>query len=65
MLLTFQFKTSVTLNKISVHIAFPWVIIGSLSGSLPSQQSSSTQRHPANRTYGMNNILTSQQIKAN
>ena len=51
----FDFGIAITLNKISVHIAFPWVIIGSLSGSLPSQQSSSTQRHPANRTW---NTLT-------
>lgn len=32
----------VTLNRMSVHIAFPWVIMGSWSSPLPSQQSSST-----------------------
>lgn len=31
-----------TLKRISVHIAFPWVIIGSWSSPFPSQQSSST-----------------------
>lgn len=31
-----------TLNRMSVHIAFPWVIIGSWSSPFPSQQSSST-----------------------
>jgi len=30
-----------TLNSTSVHIAFPWVIIGSRSSPLPSQQSNS------------------------
>ena len=37
-----------TLKEISVHIALPWVMIGSLS-SLPSQQSSSMQRQPASK----------------
>lgn len=31
-----------TLNRISVHIALPWVMMGSSSSPLPSQQSSST-----------------------
>lgn len=31
-----------TLKRMSVHIAFPWVIIGSWSSPFPSQQSSST-----------------------
>ena len=39
-----------TLNGISVHIALPCVMMGSMSGSFPSQQSSSTHRHPASRT---------------
>lgn len=33
---------ALTLKRMSVHIAFPWVIIGSWSSPLPSQQSSST-----------------------
>lgn len=35
-------KNCLTLNRISVHMALPWVMIGSSSSPLPSQQSSST-----------------------
>ena len=45
-----------TLNGISVHIALPCVMMGSLSGSFPSQQSSSTQRHPASRTCAISRM---------
>ena len=37
-----------TLNEISVQSVFPCVIIGSCSSVLPSQQSNSKQRQPAN-----------------
>ena len=45
-----------TLNGISVHIALPCVMMGSMSGSFPSQQSSSTQRHPASRTCAISRM---------
>lgn len=38
-----------TLNEISVQNVFPCVIIGSCSSVLPSQQSNSKQRQPANK----------------
>ncbi|KAH3845578.1 hypothetical protein DPMN_087859 [Dreissena polymorpha] len=40
-----------TLNGTSVHMVNPCVIIGSSSAPLPSQQSSSIQRHPLNNTW--------------
>lgn len=38
-----------SLNRMSVHIAIPWVIIGSSSSPLPSQQSSSTHLRKKHR----------------
>ena len=40
---------NLTLNEISVQNVFPCVIIGSCSSVLPSQQSNSKQRQPANK----------------
>ena len=47
-----RFGVDLPLKRMSVHIAFPWVMIGSSSSPLPSQQSSSTHRHPAINTCG-------------
>lgn len=40
-----------TLKRISVVMVKPWVIMGSSSGGLPFQQSSSRQRHPDSRHW--------------
>lgn len=40
----------ITLNRMSVHMALPWVIMGSWSSPFPSQQSSSTHLTDGNHT---------------
>lgn len=40
-----------TLNKISVVMVKPWVMMGSSSGGFPFQQSNSTQRQPDSSTW--------------
>lgn len=48
-----------TLKRMSVHIAFPWVIIGSWSSPFPSQQSSSTHLE-AQSDYNTEPLLENQ-----